>query len=60
VSFYDELYLTPSWLQRARAAQALGRPDEAKAAYRRVLDLWSSADPEMSAWVEEARAQTAR
>ena len=43
-------------LQRAELADALGFPDEARAWYTRVLDLWAEADPELQPIVAGIRA----
>jgi len=47
-------------LQRADLAAALGFPDEARAWYARVLDLWSDADSEFQPTVARIRAAVSR
>jgi tetratricopeptide (TPR) repeat protein len=44
-----------SVLLRAELAAALGYRDEARAWYKRFLDLWATADPELQPVVERAR-----
>ena len=46
-------------LLRADLAFAAGKRDEARVWYRRVLDLWSQADPEMQPTVDRIKAALA-
>jgi tetratricopeptide (TPR) repeat protein len=55
-AIYDLIYLPLSLLHRGRICEKLGRKDEAAAHYRRFLDLWRDADPELKPMVEEAKA----
>lgn len=48
-------YRAPAALHQGRLLERLGRPHEALEAYRRVLRLWVSADPEFQPMVTEAR-----
>jgi len=50
----DRPYAAPSYLRLGRMAEREGRSDEAKAAYERLLLLWSNADPRFQAMVAEA------
>jgi serine/threonine-protein kinase len=53
--------LEPVWhLERARLAERMGKRDVATAAYRFVVDVWRNADPELDAYVAEARAALKR
>lgn len=53
--------LEPLWhLERARLAERMGERDVATAAYRFVVDVWRNADPELDAYVAEARAALER
>jgi tetratricopeptide (TPR) repeat protein len=55
-SYLDVAYLAPSLLKRGQISEQLGRRDAAAGFFRRVLALWSDADPEFKPMVEEARA----
>ena len=57
---YELVYLAPSHLQLARLAEARGASDEARRHYRRFIDTWQSADPELAPLVADARRQLAR
>ena len=43
-------------LERAHAAEGLGRRAEAIAAYQTVLDAWKHADPEFRKYMDDATA----
>jgi tetratricopeptide (TPR) repeat protein len=45
--------LGPSWIRLAELHEAAGDPESAVALYRRILELWRDADPEL----EEVRAE---
>jgi hypothetical protein len=47
-------------LERARAAEGLGRRADAARAYARVADLWARGDPALQPIVRAARAAAAR
>jgi tetratricopeptide (TPR) repeat protein len=53
-------YFPLALLHLARAEEARGNPDGAVRAYRRLLDLWADADPELQPQVESVRAALAR
>jgi tetratricopeptide (TPR) repeat protein len=59
-SAYDEVYLAPSHLRRGRIWEKLGQAGQAAASYRRFLDLWRDADPELKPLLDEAKAALAR
>jgi eukaryotic-like serine/threonine-protein kinase len=52
---YDLVYLAPSHLRRAEIHERRGERAEAAAHYRRFLDLWRDADPELRPLVAAAR-----
>ena len=54
---YEDLYFAPAHLGRARALEALDRPEEAAEAYERFLEFWWDADPELQPMVREAQAR---
>ena len=54
------LFVPRMMLQRADLAAAMGHPDEARAWYVKVLDLWSEADPEFQPTVSRIRAALAK
>ncbi|HEY9015231.1 MAG TPA: hypothetical protein VIM84_09235, partial [Gemmatimonadales bacterium] len=47
-------------LERGRLAEKLGDKKKAKQSYQFVIDVWRRADPELQAYVEEARNALAR
>jgi hypothetical protein len=51
--------LGPALLGSAEIHERHGRSEQADAAYRRFLELWADADPELHAWVENARRAAA-
>lgn len=51
----DYAYAAPAALERARLLERLGHHDAAAADYRRVVVLWSDADPEFGPLLDEAR-----
>jgi tetratricopeptide (TPR) repeat protein len=53
------VYLAPSHLRRAQIFEATGERDRAATHYRRVVRLWSDADPALRATVEQANARLA-
>jgi serine/threonine-protein kinase len=50
----------PAWLERGRAAEALGQVDEARLAYRRVLERYDRPVPALQWIVDSARQALAR
>lgn len=48
------------YLQRGRAYEQVGRTKDAVDDYRRVVDVWRHADPELGGYVAEAREALAR
>lgn len=56
----DYIFLAPSYLGRARLHERRGDRAGAAALYRRVLELYSTADPELAALHRDARAGLAR
>jgi len=56
--FIDGLiYLAPAESRQAEIAERLGDRAGAIAHYRRFLELWRDADPELAAWVTRARSR---
>lgn len=53
-------YLVLWQLTRARAAEQLGRRDQAIRSYQYVVDAWARGDPPVQRYVEEARAALQR
>lgn len=53
----DLPYLAPSHLRRARIHDAAGEAEEAAWHYRRFVELWADADPELQPEVERALAR---
>jgi tetratricopeptide (TPR) repeat protein len=53
----DNRYLHRALLGLGRAYEALGRPQDALASYRRVLSLWTEADPGLQGRVGELRGK---
>ncbi len=58
-SLYDLVYLAPSHLRRAEIYERLGEREKAALHYRRFVELWSDADPELRSMVEHAEAHLA-
>ncbi len=59
-SLFDQIYVAPAHLARARILERIGRPTEAATHYRRVLRLWADSDPAYRALVQEAEEGLAR
>jgi serine/threonine-protein kinase len=59
-SQFDTAYLGPSYLRRARLYERLGRPNDAVRYYRRFVELWHDADPDLQPMVREAEAALGR
>jgi tetratricopeptide (TPR) repeat protein len=51
----DQIYSAPSHLRRAEIYESLGDREHAIEQYRRFVELWRDADPELRAEVERAR-----
>ena len=58
-SFYDLLFEAPAAYHLGLLAEGRGDHDEARRRYRRVLELWSGAEPELQPRVAEARRRLA-
>ncbi|MBA4160043.1 MAG: hypothetical protein H0X65_21640 [Gemmatimonadetes bacterium] len=54
-SAYDVYYLAPSHLRRAEIHERRGEREQAAEHYRRFVELWGNADPELQPLVREAR-----
>ncbi|MFL5534296.1 MAG: BTAD domain-containing putative transcriptional regulator [Gemmatimonadales bacterium] len=52
---YELVYLAPSQLRQAEIYDRRGNRDEAMKHYRRFIELWQNADPELQGQVEQAR-----
>lgn len=50
-------FMVPSWIRRAEIHEARGEWRDAAHLYRRVMELWEEADPDLSPIVAEARAR---
>jgi hypothetical protein len=48
------------YLQRGHVYEQVGQPSAAADDYRRVVDIWRHADPELGGYVAEAREALAR
>jgi tetratricopeptide (TPR) repeat protein len=59
ISFHDEAFVAPASLRLGQLYEERGQIDRAVPLYRRVVGLWSGADPAFAPWVEEARARLA-
>jgi hypothetical protein len=51
------IYLAPAEARQAEICERLGDPDAAIAHYRRFLELWHDADPELGSWIAHARSR---
>jgi DNA-binding SARP family transcriptional activator/tetratricopeptide (TPR) repeat protein len=58
-SAYELVYLAPSHLRQAEIYQRRNQRDLAAQHYRRFIELWREADPELQPVVAEARSQLA-
>jgi hypothetical protein len=56
----DYVFLAPSHLGRGRISERRGDHSQAAGHYRKALELWRDADPEVAAMREEARQGLAR
>ncbi|MEM7584978.1 MAG: protein kinase [Acidobacteriota bacterium] len=59
LAVFDLAYLGYSRLRRAEIHEQLGQPRQAAEQYRRLIELWSEADPELQPHVETARRRLA-
>ena len=59
-SYYDEVFVVPSYFRRGEAFEKLGQPAEAIASYQRVIELWEECEPPLCSWVEEAKEALSR
>jgi hypothetical protein len=53
------VYLAPSHLRQAEIYDRRGDPRQAVKHYRRFIELWSNADPELQPVVDGARKRVA-
>ena len=53
------MYLAPAHLRQAEIYERRGKRDLAARHYRRFIELWSRADPELQPAVAEARKRLA-
>ena len=58
-ALYDLIYLAPSYLERGKIHADLGETEKAIDCYEKFITLWSDADPEMHARVDEAEKRLA-
>jgi tetratricopeptide (TPR) repeat protein len=56
---YELVYLAPAHRRQAEIYARRGQPDLAAQHYRRFIELWSEADPELQPVVAEARRRLA-
>ena len=54
-SIFDLIYLAPSHLRRAEIYEQVGDRERAALHYKRFIELWKNADPELQPRVEAAR-----
>lgn len=54
-SVYDLMFLAPAQLRRAEIHDRRGERPQAAEHYRRFLELWQDADPELQPLVTQAR-----
>jgi serine/threonine-protein kinase len=59
-AIYDMVYLAPASLRQGEIHERRGEAALAAAHYRRFVELWTEADPELQPLVEEVRARLAR
>jgi hypothetical protein len=59
-SYYDEVFVVPSYFRRGEAFEKLGQRDAAIASYQSVLELWEECEPPLCSWVEEAKEALSR
>jgi eukaryotic-like serine/threonine-protein kinase len=57
---YELVYLAPAQLRQAEIYARRGQKDPAARHYRRFIELWGEADPELQPLVKEAREKLAR
>ena len=57
---YELVYLAPAHRRQAEIYERRGERDLAAQHYRRFIELWSGADPELQPMVKEAREKLAR
>jgi len=55
----DLMYLAPSYLERARLEERLGRPVQAASDYHEFLQLWPNPDPELRPLIDDAQHRLA-
>ena len=56
---YELVYLAPAQLRQAEIYDRRGDRDEAVKHYRRFIQLWQNADPELQGQVDQARKRIA-
>ena len=57
ISIDGLVYLAPAAARQAEILERLGEKKAAATQYQRVLELWSDADAECSAWLTRARSR---
>jgi serine/threonine-protein kinase len=57
---FGRVFLAPAHRRQAEIYEALGRPADAAAHYRRFVDLWRDCDPELRPLLADARRRLAR
>jgi tetratricopeptide (TPR) repeat protein len=59
-SVFDLPYIAPAHLRRGEICERLGEREQAIGHYRRVVELWANADPELRPMVAQAEQGLAR
>jgi eukaryotic-like serine/threonine-protein kinase len=59
-SYQETIYLAPAHLRRAQIHERRGELERAREHYRRFVDLWNDADPELQPEVNRARLAMVR
>jgi tetratricopeptide (TPR) repeat protein len=54
-AYRDILYWGPTYLREAEIYESLGDREQAALYYKRVIDLWGDADPELRPLVQQAQ-----
>ena len=59
-SYYDEVFVVPSYFRQGEAFEKLAQPEMAIQNYQHVVELWKDCQPPLCSWVEEAKDNIAR